>query len=263
MYVAESGLQNGRPLVFLHGWAAHGGYFAPQVAAFGERHHILLPDLPGHRHSPATPADMTIPYLADQLHAMFSTHDLHGAVLVGWSMGAMVAFDYIGRYGSALLAGLVIEDMTPRILNDREWQFGIRNGFDQAQSEAAMQMMRADWESYAHNALPHLFARDSRIEPALVQWIGEEMVRNDGMAMAALWDSMAQQDYRWLLPQLELPVLILHGSESQLYEPAVSQWLAANIAGARRLCLDGAGHSPHLEMPAVFNASLRDFLDRL
>jgi pimeloyl-ACP methyl ester carboxylesterase len=263
MYVAESGLQNGRPLVFLHGWAAHGGYFAPQVAAFGEQHRILLPDLPGHRHSPATPADMTIPYLADQLHAMFNTHDLHGVVLVGWSMGAMVAFDYIGRYGSALLAGLVVEDMTPRIINDREWQFGIRNGFDQAQSEAAMQMMRADWGSYAHNALPHLFARDSRIDPALVRWIGEEMVRNDGMAMAALWGSMAQQDYRWLLPQLELPVLILHGSESQLYEPAVSQWLAANIAGARRLCLDGAGHSPHLEMPVVFNAALRDFLDRL
>jgi len=57
--------------------------------------------------------------------------------------------------------------------------------------------------------------------------------------------------------------LILHGNESQLYEPAVSQWLAANIAGAQRRCLDGAGHSPHLEMPDTYNAALRDFLDRL
>ncbi|WP_409745256.1 alpha/beta fold hydrolase [Ferrovibrio sp.] len=260
MYVAESGIENGRPLVFLHGWAAHGGYFVPQTVAFGARHRILLPDLPGHRHSPAASADLTIPHLADQLHAMFGTHDLHGAVLVGWSMGAMVAFDYIARYGSAMLAGLVIEDMTPRILNDRDWQFGIRNSFDMVQSEAAMQMMRADWESYAHNALPHLFARDSRIDPALVKWVGEEMARNDGQTMAALWNSMAQQDYRWLMPQLELPVLILHGNESQLYDSAVSQWLGANIAGARRKCLDAAGHSPHLEMPDLYNACLAEFL---
>lgn len=265
MYVAESGPGStpGRSLVFLHGWAAHGGYFTPQLAAFSGRHRVLLPDLPGHRHSPASPADLTIPYLADQLHIMFRTYDLHDAVLIGWSMGAMVAFDYIARYGSAILAGLVIEDMTPRIINDRDWQFGIRNGFDAAQSETAMQMMRADWPSYAQNALPRLFARDSRIDPALMKWLGAEMAGNDGDAMAALWASMAQQDYRWLLPQLELPVLILHGNESQLYEPAVCQWLAANINGARRVCFDGAGHSPHLEMPDAYNRSLSEFLEAL
>ena len=81
--------------------------------------------------------------------------------------------------------------------------------------------------------------------------------------MAALWQSMAAQDYRSLLPQLDLPVLVMHGGESQLYEAAVGQWIAANIAGARRCCFDNAGHSPHLEVPGAYNQALGEFITSL
>ena len=261
MYVAETG--QGRALILLHGWSSHGGYFAPQLEALSDRFHLLCPDLPGHRNSIAPLAELTIPRLADGLHSLIAGRGIDNAVLVGWSMGAMVAFDYIARYGNARLAGLVVEDMTVRIVNDSGWQLGIRNGFDQAQSDAAIRAMQSDWSSYAQGSLPRLFARAMPPDHECLSWAAAEIAANDGRAMAALWRSMAEQDFRWLLPQLEFPVLLLHGGDSQLYEPAVNQWMAKHIPNAQRLCLERAGHTPHMECPAEFNAALTAFVASL
>lgn len=175
-------------------------------------------------------------------------------------MGALVAFDYIARHGEDALGGLAIIDMTPKITNDAGWSLGIRNGFDAGQSMAAVQAMQADWPAYAHAFLPRIFARSGCRDRVLHDWAAEEILNNDAAAMAALWGSMAEADYRWLMPRLALPCLILHGSESQLYAPDVSLWLEDTIPGARRCCIEGAGHAPQLEMPAAFNACLADFL---
>lgn len=261
MHVAETG--SGRPLIFLHGWSSHGDYFGPQVAGLARDFRLIMPDLPGHRRSPAAPNGLTIPALAAELQTLITTRGLEKPVLIGWSMGAMVAMDYIAQFGSDTLAGLVIEDMTVKITNESGWRFGIRNGFDAAQSAAAVAAMREDWAGYSQNAMPRLFARSYMPDAALGVWIASEIIRNDGAAMATLWQSMAEQDYRALLPTLTLPVLILHGGESQLYEPAVSQWMAANIGGARRCCFDNAGHSPHLEVPDAYNHALVEFVTAL
>ncbi len=257
MYVAEAG--QGRPLILLHGWSSHGGYFAPQLEALRDRFHLFCPDLPGHRNSIAPLAELTIPRLADDLHRLITERSLRGAILLGWSMGAMVAFDYIARYGSAMLAGLVIEDMTVRIINDAEWRYGIRNDFDTTQSEAAIQAMQDDWLSYAQGSLPRLFSRRMPPDRDLLSWAAAEIAANDGRAMAALWQSMAAQDFRWLLPELRIPVLLLHGGDSQLYGREVHKWMAARIPDARRVCLERAGHAPHLECPDEFNAALTAF----
>lgn len=261
MHVLDQG--QGRPLIFLHGWSSHGGYFAPQVEAFGGSHRLVIPDLPGHRNSWAPLSELTISNLAGELNSLINGKALQGAVLIGWSMGAMVALDYIAQFGTEQISGMVIEDMTVKITNEPAWRFGIRNGFDAAQSEAAVAAMRDDWTTYSQNAAPRLFSRTHPTDAKSTAWISSEIARNDGQAMATLWQSMAAQDYRGLLPRLALPVLILHGGESQLYEAAVGQWIAANIVGARRFCFDNAGHAPHLEVPDAYNAALRDFITSL
>lgn len=261
MHVLDKG--HGRPLIFLHGWSSHGGYFAPQVESLGSSYRLVIPDLPGHRNSWAPLNELSIRKLAEDLHALIETRKLMNAILIGWSMGAMVAFEYIAQYGSDQIGGLVIEDMTVKITNEPGWRFGIRNGFDAAQSETAVEAMRNDWIAYSQNTMPRLFARGRIPDARTGDWIAHEIMNNDGQAMAALWSSMARQDFRSLLPQLALPVLVLHGGESQLYEPAVGQWLAANIAGARRYCFDNAGHTPHLEVPEDYNRALTSFITSL
>jgi pimeloyl-[acyl-carrier protein] methyl ester esterase len=256
MHVRDIG--SGPPLVFLHGWSCHGGFFTPQVEALQDRFRLLLPDLPGHGQSPA-PDDLSITGLADALHDMLIQHRVERPVLIGWSMGAMVAFDYLRRHGWRGIAGLVIEDMTARISTEAGWRLGLGGGFDAAQNAATLGLMQADWKGFSAASLPHLFARHHAPDAALKHWVGAEMVKNDPATMAALWASMAAQDFRDLLPRLDLPCLVVHGGGSQLYAPEVSEWLVATLPHARSLCLDRSGHMPHLEQHAEFNAALAAF----
>jgi len=48
LHVESTG--EGPPLVLLHGWAMHGGLFAPLVPALARRYRVSVVDLPGHGH---------------------------------------------------------------------------------------------------------------------------------------------------------------------------------------------------------------------
>jgi len=262
MHLRHAGLASGRPLVFLHGWSAHGGFYAPQEDALGNRFRLLLPDLPGHGQSHPWPEPLSIATLADALAAMLVAQDIRDAVLVGWSMGAMVAFDYLSRYRDGRVSALVVEDMTARLMQSPNWPHGLRGDFDATQNAIVLAAMRADWAGFSAAFLPRMFAHDHAPPTALKNWIGAEIAHNDPAAMAALWGSMAAQDYRTALAALKLPTLLLYGGESQLYAPGVSAWMQSVIAGSERHCLAASGHTPHLEQPEAFNALLADFASR-
>ena len=119
----------GPPIVLLHGWACHGGYFAPQLKGLADRFRLIAPDLRGHRfsHQPGDAPDLAT--LAGDLQALLEALALPDPVLVGWSMGALVAFEFIRRQGSAHAAGLVVVDMTPRVVNDAAWDLGLLGGY--------------------------------------------------------------------------------------------------------------------------------------
>ena len=55
--------------------------------------------------------------------------DLHDAVLVGASMGGNTLWAYVDQFGPSRLAGVVVVDQTPKMLNDATWPHGFY-GYD-------------------------------------------------------------------------------------------------------------------------------------
>jgi pimeloyl-ACP methyl ester carboxylesterase len=248
----------GRPLILLHGWAAHAGFFAAQAALAWSGFRVLAPDLPGHGSNRAEKA-ATLADLADSVHRLIEDRGLSDVVLVGWSLGAAVAFDYIGRHGCGRLGRLVVLDMAPRILNDAGWSLGIAGAFDARINAAALTAMAADWPAYATRFLPRLFARGGDPDPALAAWARAQLADNDAGVMTALWRSLSAADHRPVLGRISVPTLVVNGRQSRIYQPATSDWLAARIPAAQRLTIDNAGHSPQLEQPFAVNQALAAF----
>jgi pimeloyl-ACP methyl ester carboxylesterase len=60
-------------------------------------------------------------------------------------------------------------------------------------------------------------------------------------------------DYRWVLPQIELPTLILVGEEDQATPYGYAQYLHQNIKDSVLQVVSQAGHSANLENPGEFN----------
>ncbi|SME92074.1 Pimeloyl-ACP methyl ester carboxylesterase [Tistlia consotensis] len=253
----------GRPLVLLHGWGCDGGLFEGQLAALSGRRRVIAPDLRGHRHSWRAGDAPDIGLLADDLQALLAQLDGPAPVVLGWSMGALVAFELLRRRGSGALGGLVVLDMTPRVANDTDWKLGLLGGYRQSQAEKAAATIRAHWDYWVETFLPSVFAAGRAPDPALLERVGASMRGCDPAAMAALWRAISAADYRAILPSLDLPTLILRGAGSQLYGPETAEWLAGTIPGAELSVIERAGHAPHLEQPAAFDARLAAFLERL
>ena len=104
--------------VFIHGaqhdhsvWALQSRYFA---------HHgfnVLAVDLPGHCRSEG-PAKTSIDALADWLADLLDAVGAPAAVIIGHSMGSLVALDFAGRYPARALGAALVATAVPMVVSD-------------------------------------------------------------------------------------------------------------------------------------------------
>lgn len=80
----------GVPLVFVHGWTANRHRWDHQLAHFAEKRRVIRLDLRGHGESGGAGV-RTIAELADDVLALLDHLEIERCVLVGHSMGGMIA----------------------------------------------------------------------------------------------------------------------------------------------------------------------------
>jgi pimeloyl-ACP methyl ester carboxylesterase len=253
LHIREAG--SGPPIVLLHGWSCHGGFFDNQIAALSDSFHVLAPDLPGHGAS-AREGEPTIEAAAEAVGDLLAARALSDVTLVGWSMGAHVAYSLL-QHDASRIGRLVVVDMTPKVLNNADWYLGIRSGLDAARSARAVAAMRADWPRYVPHVVDNMFATGGG--EAWRDYASAEIAKNDPALMAIAWQSLTAQDFRAFLPQIAVPALIAYGALSRIYVEDVARYQSGAIPDARIVRFEASGHSPHLEEPQRFAATLRDF----
>jgi pimeloyl-ACP methyl ester carboxylesterase len=90
-------------------------------------------------------------------------------------------------------------------------------------------------------------------------WASTEFARNDAAAIAQLWQSLVEQDFRAAIGKIRQPTLVIHGAHSQLYGPGTANYLVNAHPSARAVQFDRSGHAPHIEQPELFNRTIRSF----
>ena len=91
LYYEDHG--EGQPIVFLHGVMAGIRYFEPQLRGLSDRYRTIGMDFRGHGRSEKTELEHTVPRYARDLDAFIEHQALDEVILVGWSMGALVAWE--------------------------------------------------------------------------------------------------------------------------------------------------------------------------
>jgi pimeloyl-ACP methyl ester carboxylesterase len=87
------------PVLLVHGWCCDHTYFAPQFEHFAERgHRVVAMDLRGHGKSDKPDQHYTMQAFAEDLAWMCQCLELAKPVVIGHSMGGIVAFDLAVRY---------------------------------------------------------------------------------------------------------------------------------------------------------------------
>jgi pimeloyl-[acyl-carrier protein] methyl ester esterase len=84
----------------------------------------------------------------------------------------------------------------------------------------------------------------------------------DRRALVAGLDVLRNADLRRLLPQVELPALVIAGAHDCLTPVGAGRQLAASLPCARLRIIERSGHAPFLSHPDHVLAEVRGFLSR-
>ncbi len=255
---------SGPVMVFLHGWSLGKDAFASQCRGLSDRFRIVVPDMRGHGHSKKFVEGDGIDTLAGDLEKLLVELDLTNVILVGWSMGALIAWQTVEGPQRGRIRGIVTIDMVPRVLNGDGWRHGLRAGTHLYDIDIDLSKMRDDWRAFTRAYVPMVFASGNAIERReLIDDMIERVGDNDIESMTNLWYALVHADFVDTVQQLDVPTLITYGALSQIYTEEAAAWMDEHIPQSRRVRFAASGHAPHLEEPQRFNQALVDFADEL
>jgi pimeloyl-ACP methyl ester carboxylesterase len=81
----------GHPMVFVHGWSCNRSHMRGLFEHFAVSRRVLSPDLPGHGETPLRDVPVTFAGFSRALAQFCTACDLRNAILVGHSMGGVLA----------------------------------------------------------------------------------------------------------------------------------------------------------------------------
>lgn len=236
-----------------------GAIFDDLIDRLGPGFDCVAPDLPGHS---AAVVPATLDASADVVAAQLARWPGRLPLLVGWSMGAAVAWRHIRRHGTGGLAGLVTVDMSPRMVPGPDWPHGLIG--QSAESVAATtRRFATEWEKATHGIAATMFATSAGAPGCSREEARAVILSQDAEKMRALWDDLVAADARDTIARVDLPWLVCSGAKSRVYPASASDWIADTAPDARRHVFTQSGHSPHLEEPEEFARVLKDFATSL
>jgi len=249
---------SGRPVVLLHGVWMSSRFFAKQLDPLGERCRAIALDFRGHGRSEKSESGHTVPEYAADLREFLQALGLRDAVLVGWSMGAFVIWDYVKQFGVDGLAGTVVVDEAASDFAWDGWPYGLITPEMLRDLNAGVQSGRAE---LIQHFIPLMFKAEPA--PEDVAWMAEEMALPPaGVASSILLDQTLR-DYREELAQVTVPTLVAFGGDEKLLKVAAGEHLVERMPDARLAVFEESSHCPFLEEPAIFNQTVLEFVESL
>jgi pimeloyl-ACP methyl ester esterase len=251
----------GRPIVFIHGWSMSGRVWKYQAEALSSSYRVIVMDLRGHGESSAGPCSYTLEDFASDTAELFEQLDLRNAVLTGWSMGAEVALKSFPILKERL-AALVLVSGTPRFTASDDYPHGL----PAVEARGMSIRLKRNYTKTMGEFFQDMFA-EGELSGESYQRIARDIVMGGklperGTALATL-DRLISSDLRPLLPEIDVPVLLVHGSEDTITLPGASWFMAGYIPNVVLEIMDGTGHAPFLSRPGDFNSRLCSFLERI
>jgi pimeloyl-ACP methyl ester carboxylesterase len=230
------------PLLLTHGYGATSAMFGKNLAALSARNQVLTWDIRGHGGSeyPADPASYSPAAAVRDMAAILDELGHDRAVLGGHSLGGYLSLDFALAFPDRV-AGLVLIDTGPGFRNDRA---------------------RDDWNRRAEATAARL-AELGLAAMRSTELHGGEHRDATGLILAAR-QTLTQRDSHVLdgLPLIGVPTLIVVGADDTPFL-AAADYMAAKIPRARKVIIEGAGHTPNVERPEAFDYALRGFLDEI
>lgn len=240
----------GRPMILFHSLLADESSFDLVAGLLAQSHQVIVLRLPGFGSSDSVGSELTL--IADHIAAGIKALGLKQTpILLGNGYGGFIALLTVIRH-PGIASRLVLADCGATFSEPGRAAF---RGMSAAAKEKGL-------GAIADVAMRRLFAPDFQEQnPELTEDRKKRFLAVDPKTFHGACDALATLDLRPQLAAVTVPTLILVGEQDEATPPPMSQELCAGLPHAKLVVLAGCAHVPQLQSPAVFMATIRDFID--
>jgi len=250
----ESGI--GAPLILLHGFPLDHTMWRAQIEPLSKSFHVIAPDLRGFGKSSLAAGDAgrgvdMHQYAADVAAVLDDLGISEPAILCGFSMGGYVLWQFVKEFRGRVRAVALCD--TKAAADSDEVRA--------ARIIGAEEVLLSGVGPIADSLLPKLFAPATLADrPDVVAAVDSIIRRTAPKAIAAAGRGMARRhDARADLPAIQVPALVLVGTEDAISPPEEMRDIAAALPHAEFVEVPEAGHMSPIENPAIVSNALLRF----
>jgi aminoacrylate hydrolase len=241
----------GPPLVLISGLGGKGTSWKPFLAQAAKHFRVLTFDLRGSGLAPRLAEGTTIRDLAQDALRLLDAVDLHGAAIVGRSMGGMIAQE-LALLDPERVQRLVLVSTTGRADRHLASIFELWAQMAETRVPPAVRHRSSLLWCLGRAAL-----EDDAMVRSYLEWKGTTD-RPDDYAIQAR--ACAAHDALERLGGVAARALVVSGTDDRLTPPAHAEALAKALPRAEVAYIPGAGHLPYLERQAEFASRVLGFL---
>ena len=282
----------GKPVIMLAAFGMDARQFLPFILPLINQYQFYLPHFRGFglaANLPLPQFDFIEQYVTDTqqvIEHIVKETGVNKIAVAGISMGALVMWAYFKRFGTSKVSRYLNIDQAPIIHNQPDWQGGV---FGARQEE-----LFAQFESLISRAKPYMQADDFRHLPyelktglldmerafsllsvsrqhsqLLVKTLSYRPAYKVALMTHSTWQHKLRclsayvelpYNYREVLETVDIPVTLLIGGRSKLYDPKWQLKLADRLFNAKVEILAKSGHAMPMDAPVEFYQALKRFL---
>ena len=240
----------GEAVVLAHAIGCDARMWERLVPVLRDRFRVLAFDARGHGASPVTPRPYTLDGLADDFVRALDARGIERAHWVGLSMGGMIGQAFALRHPGRLHR-LVLANTTSGYGPDgpKMWEARAK-----AVTEGGM-------AAIADMVMQRYFSEEFRAsQPGIVAKAKARFLEVPAEGYAGCCDAIRDLAFTDSLGAITARTLVIAGEKDAGTPVAMSEAIAARIAGSRLAVIPGAAHLSAVEKPDEFNALVRQFL---
>lgn len=235
-------------LVFINSLGSDFRIWDEVVSHFIEQYRVVRFDKRGHGLSDSPPRPYSLHDFSQDLLGLLDHLEIEKTVLVGMSVGGMIALDFTVHFPNRVTA-LVLCDTAAKIGTAVYWNERIANIEDKGMAQMT-ELILSRW-----------FAPDfAQRQPTAYQGYTNLLRRTDVNGYLGTCAALGGADLREQVKVIQQPALVLCGAEDLATPPEVVAGLAAGLPNGRFQTILRAGHTPSVEQPEATAALIAQFL---
>jgi non-heme chloroperoxidase len=248
IYYEDQG--GGQPVVLIHGYPLNGASWERQTKVLLDAgYRVIAYDRRGWGQSSKPMAGHDYDTYAADLKELLEQLELSDIVLCGFSMGTGEVTRYLGKYGSDRVEKAALFGAIPPFLLKTDDN---PEGVDGSVFEGIKEQVLKDRYVYFKQFFDDFYNVD-KLAPERISEQAWQASFNVA-CMGSPYSSYAcvdawLTDFRDDLPKIDVPVLVIHGTEDRMVPVANGELIAGLIPGARLELFDGVGHMFWWEEP--------------